>query len=105
MDPLRERHLWLTRRELFKGVGLAALASLLGRDGIAAEPRLHFAPKAKRVVYLMQGGAPSHIDLFDHKPELYKRQGQELPPSVMMRGEFFEIPSPFELSAASQARG
>src|SRR5262249_48310562 len=44
----------------------------------------HFAPKAKRVIYLMQGGAPSHVDLFDYKPQLAKRRGEELPPSVQM---------------------
>jgi len=84
MNPVAERQVNLTRRELFKGVGLAALASLLGSDGIAAEPGLHFAPKAKRVVYLMQGGAPTHVDLFDYKPGLAKRRGQELPASVQM---------------------
>jgi len=47
-----------------------------------ALPQLHFAPKAKRVIYLFQSGAPSHIDLFDPKPELTKRTGQELPSSV-----------------------
>src|SRR3989442_655440 len=57
MHPLLERHFNLTRRELFKGVGLAALATLLDREADAAEPGLHFAPKAKRVVYLMHGGA------------------------------------------------
>ena len=36
-------------------------------------------PKAKRVIYLLQGGAPSHVDLFDYKPELDKRRGEELP--------------------------
>src|SRR5262245_30720288 len=84
MHPLLERHATLTRRELFKGVGLAALATLLERDAGAAEPGLHFAPKAKRVVYLMQGGAPTHVDLFDFKPDLAKRRGQELPASVQM---------------------
>ena len=71
----------------------AALASLLNgklfADDAASElktygalPQLHFAPKAKRVIYLFQSGAPSHIDLFDPKPELIKRTGQELPSSV-----------------------
>jgi hypothetical protein len=74
-------------------LGGAALASLLnGRlsaeepasdlKSFGALPRLHFAPKAKRVIYLFQSGAPSHIDLFDPKPELTKRTGQELPSSV-----------------------
>src|SRR6266850_5185570 len=97
MTPLIEQHLLLTRRQFFgrsaTGIGVAALASLLGDDLLAATkptatgglPGLpHFAPKAKRVIYLMQGGAPSHVDLFDYKPGLAKRRGEELPPSVQM---------------------
>src|SRR5450432_452395 len=74
-------------------LGGAALASLLNGNLFAddaapdlktygALPQLHFAPKAKRVIYLFQSGAPSHIDLFDPKPELTKRTGEELPASV-----------------------
>jgi hypothetical protein len=44
----------------------------------------HFAPKAKRVIYLFQSGAPSQLELFDYKPMLMKMQGQELPASVRM---------------------
>jgi hypothetical protein len=44
----------------------------------------HFAPKVKRVIYLLMSGAPSHVDLFESKPELYHRQGEELPASVHM---------------------
>lgn len=97
MDPLRENQLYLTRREFFSrtsaGIGTAALATLLGNDSRGAVtppagaglPGLpHFAPKAKRVIYLMQGGAPSHVDLFDYKPGLAARRGQELPASVQM---------------------
>src|SRR5688572_4601930 len=97
MHPLYHRRLLLTRRELLgrtaTGIGVAALASLLGDDLPAAtqDPLLgalpglpHFAPKAKRVIYLMQGGAPTHVDLFDYKPGLAKLRGQELPPSVQM---------------------
>jgi hypothetical protein len=94
MDPVLESRLLLNRRQFFGrsavGVGTAALASLLGRDlfGATAEGGLpglpHFAPKAKRVIYLLQGGAPSHVDLFDYKPEMAGRRGEELPPSVQM---------------------
>src|SRR5882724_5100086 len=42
----------------------------------------HFAPKAKRVIYLHQSGAPSQIDLFDYKPALNKLHGTELPASI-----------------------
>ncbi len=70
------------------GIGTAALAALLrpsifGADGSAAvlgQP--HFAPKAKRVIYLFMHGGPSQLDLFDHKPGLRKLHGQELPESV-----------------------
>merc|ERR1711965_1060477 len=42
----------------------------------------HFAPRAKRIIYLFQSGGPSQLDLFDHKPALQDRNGQELPDSV-----------------------
>jgi hypothetical protein len=100
MDPRRERELLLTRRQLFgrtaMGVGTAALASLLGGEGVAAEPEpgraklpgalglTHFAPKAKRVIYLHQSGGPSHLDLFDWKPTLAEHFDADLPDSVRM---------------------
>jgi hypothetical protein len=98
MDPRREYELMLTRRQLFgrtaTGIGVAALASLLegsasaqeaggkGRPGIME--KLHFPARAKRVIYLHQSGGPSHLDLFDHKPELRKQFGVDLPASVRM---------------------
>jgi hypothetical protein len=71
----------LSRREFLwtsgGGLGGLALASLLGGEGLlAATPRPHVAPKARRVVQLFMAGAASHIDLFDYKPELIKRHGQ-----------------------------
>lgn len=89
----RARH--LSRRWFFRecGVGLAGLAfaSLFGRETQAAPalkplaPRQpHFAPKAKRVIYLFMAGAPSHLDLFDYKPELARRNGQ-LPPKELLK--------------------
>ena len=82
----------LTRRQFFSrgatGIGAAALASLLSPSLFAADParailgRPHFAPKAKRVIYLFMHGGPSQIDLFDHKPGLRALHGQELPASV-----------------------
>ena len=88
MNPLLEQTLLLTRRHFFglagTGVGTAALATLLQRDLLAAQETgtsagrppagglaglPHFAPKAKRVIYLFQSGAPSQMDLFDYKPE------------------------------------
>ena len=51
---------------------------------IGAMPGLpHFAPKAKRVVYMFQNGAPSHVDLFDYKPKLKEWQGKEIPPELL----------------------
>ena len=102
MDPHSQHNLLLTRRQLFghvsTGIGAAALGSLL-EDDLCAKPRgqndhpvdprtgglaelPHFGPKAKRVIYLFQSGAPSQIDLFDYKPMLRQFHGQELPDSV-----------------------
>ena len=73
------------------GIGSLALGSLLVPDlfkGKNDEDEAlpfgvtHFAPKAKRVIYLFQSGAPSQLELFDYKPMLRKMHGQELPPSV-----------------------
>ena len=87
----------MTRRQFFgrgaRGLGTIALASLLNDKLFAnqntpihgtfgALPQLHFAPKAKRVIYLFQSGAPSHLDLFDPKPKLKDLTGKELPKSV-----------------------
>src|SRR5213083_3814924 len=87
----------ITRRHFFSrsstGIGIAALGSLLTQDGFAAAPATtagglpglpHFAPKAKRVVFLHQSGGPSQMDLFDYKPTLDKFAGTELPGSVRM---------------------
>jgi hypothetical protein len=98
MSPEQEFKLHLTRRQFFSrnaaGIGGMALASLLNPDLFGATnnssetktgglPGLpHFAPKAKRVIYLHQSGAPSQIDLFDYKPALKKLQGSELPDTV-----------------------
>ncbi len=79
MNPLE-----LTRRHFFSrsatGIGLAALGSLLKADGLPGLP--HFPAKAKRVIYLFQHGAPSQLDLFDHKPALASQRGKELPESI-----------------------
>ena len=86
MNPLG---LAMTRRHFFssssKGIGIAALSSLLADDAKAADglPGLpHFPATAKRVIYLFQHGAPSQLDLFDHKPGLAKLRGTDLPDSV-----------------------
>ncbi|MBO66510.1 MAG: sulfatase, partial [Actinobacteria bacterium] len=85
MNPLAEHQLNINRRYFFgrMGLGMAALAGLSHREAGGALPGLpHFAPKAKRVIYLFQSGAPSQLDLFDHKPELAKRRGEDLPDSI-----------------------
>ncbi|MED5449168.1 MAG: DUF1501 domain-containing protein, partial [Planctomycetota bacterium] len=79
----------INRRAMFSrtagGLAAAALASLGQPDATAAEHVAsgpHFPPRAKRVIYLFQSGGPSHIDLFDHKPQLAGHHGKELPDSV-----------------------
>jgi hypothetical protein len=88
MHPTLEHALRQTRRQFLTGVsgtlGLAALSSLLN-EAPAQQPGLpHFAPKARRVIYLMQTGAPTHVDLFDYKPNIYRWRGELLPASVQM---------------------
>src|SRR5919204_2039432 len=89
----------LTRRAFLgrsaAGLGSLALASLLRGDLFGAPggtpgalPRLHFAPRAKRVIWLFMSGGPSHVDLFDPKPKLNALQGRELPTSVRGQERF-----------------
>ena len=96
MNPHLENLHFQSRRHFLGqttlGLGAAALASLTGNLGSAQAASVpqglpdlpHFAPKIKRVIYLMQSGAPSHVDLFDYKPLLAKLRGQEIPASVSM---------------------
>jgi hypothetical protein len=72
------------------GLGSFALLSMLRSAGVTAAPanplaphNPHFTPKAKRVIYIFQAGAPSHLDLFDNKPELSKRTGKLPPPELL----------------------
>src|SRR5258705_3221851 len=86
----------LSRRTFLRksttGLGAIALGTLLSEQfasGAEYKTRgalkmLHFAPKAKRIIYLFQSGAPSHLDLFDGKTKLKEMTGEELPPSVRM---------------------
>lgn len=73
------------RRQFLRSSGLSLGSLALASFGQGAGDVTHFAPKAKRVIYLFMHGGPSQLDLFDHKPALEKFHGQELPPSV--RGE------------------
>ena len=86
---LAERQRLLNRRWFLRdcGVGLGAIAlnGLLADAAQTPTPKTHHAGKAKRVIYLFMGGAPSHLELFDNKPELTKRDGQ-LPPAELLKG-------------------
>ena len=98
VDPVLQLQDSINRRTFLKrgsGLGLAALFTMLGGDVFASldtrqkmqrvggrSDLPHFAPKAKRVIYLHQSGAPSQMDLFDPKPDLEKFRGQELPDSI-----------------------
>lgn len=91
MNPIEPYTNALSRRSFLglTGLGIGAMAArtLLAADtkslvsgGLPAPS--HFAPKAKRVIYLFQSGGPSHIDLFDYKPQLEKVHGEDLPDSI-----------------------
>lgn len=93
LHALTSRRAFLTRATT--GVGATALAALLdptlafGAGGSKADPLatrgvvnpLHFAPKAKRVIFLSMAGGPSHLETFDHKPKLAEMHGQPMPES------------------------
>src|SRR6266550_5655993 len=88
----------MNRRDFFGrfalGMGGMALFGLLNRDSLGAASAVnpfkgildqpHFAPKAKRIIYLFMSGGPSQHDLFDYKPLLNKLNGEDLPASVRM---------------------
>jgi uncharacterized protein (DUF1501 family) len=90
----------ITRRWFFRecgvGLGAIALSTLLGETFAGAASKIsgtnplaprqpHFAPKAKRIIYLFMAGAPSHLEMFDNKPELTKWDGK-LPPPDLLKG-------------------
>ncbi len=93
-DPILNEKLKMNRRHFFSslsiGMGTVALGSLMIPDlfrnkNLAGAPSLgipHFAPKAKRIIYLFQAGAPSQFESFDYKPLLTERMGEDLPASI-----------------------
>lgn len=95
LNEARKRYLeYSTRRHFLKkcstGLGMMAFGSLMGMDQVSAMGSKvsggklpHFAPKAKRVIYLHMAGAPSQLEMFDYKPELEKLNGQDCPPSLL----------------------
>src|SRR5437016_6261943 len=99
---IRQQHLTtVTRRQFFgrcaTGIGSVALASLLNEKLFAATVSSanplapgapHFAPKAKRAIYLHMAGAPSQLDLFDYKPRLVELNGQDCPESLYKKERF-----------------
>jgi hypothetical protein len=100
MDPRQEaeltRHRQLTRRHFLRNCTTGLGATWLATQGFAAGPSVardmsrpfapmkpHFAPKAKRVIFLHMAGAPSHLELFDYKPDLVKFDGKTCPESFL----------------------
>ncbi|MBI1841784.1 MAG: DUF1501 domain-containing protein, partial [Verrucomicrobia bacterium] len=118
-DYLAEHSRYQTRRWFFRdcglGLGSLALGALLrgsGRaeaaEGASSRPLLapkapHHPPKAKRVIYLFQAGAPSQLDLFDYKPELAKWNGKPVPPEVV-KGQQYAFIKPDAALYASEFR-
>jgi hypothetical protein len=106
MDPRVHQLQHQTRRQFLRGAGQFSLGAIalqaLGSQPIrgAAAPAVnplavrapHFAPKAKRVIYLHMSGGPPHLDLFDYKPELVKRDGQ-FAPDEFVKGRKFAFTS------------
>ena len=89
MNSILESQLAVNRRHFFgasaRGLGAAALLSLLGREASADDggPGFpNFTPRAKRVIYLFQSGGPAQMDLYDYKPFLNRVHKQEVPESV-----------------------
>jgi len=112
----------MTRRHFFgktsTGLGLAALTTLLKAEqnpqrfgGLPGVP--HFAPKARRVIYLFQSGGPSQIELFDYKPRLKEFAGTDLPESIRngqrltamsaTQSKFPTVPSKFQFAQHGQS--
>ncbi len=113
----------VSRRTLLNrfGMGLGGLAlnEMLAKDAVPQDRGVlggtHWQPKAKRIIYLFMSGGPSHLDLYDYKPLLNKRHGEQLPDSVRgtqrltgMSGNQSSIPmvgSPFKFTQHGQAGG
>jgi uncharacterized protein (DUF1501 family) len=113
MDTFPERP--LTRRELLRksgaGFGLIGMAGALGANGLltsssAAEANpngTHFAPRAKRIIFLFMNGGPSHVDTFDPKPSLAKYAGEKPDPQKRRRAKAGYMASPFAFKAHGQS--
>ena len=86
MNPLLAYERTITRRTFLgqsaRGIGRMGLAALLFPNLVKRPRGPHFAPKARRIIYLFQSGGPSHVDLFDYKPRQLDLHATELPSSV-----------------------
>ncbi len=81
LQSIQSRRQFLNRSGM--GLGAAVMGSLVSNhQASAATSGLHFPPKAKRVIFMFMAGAPSQLDLFDYKPDLYKKFKQPLPDDV-----------------------
>src|SRR5689334_25336675 len=78
-----------SRREFLQtaglGIGWLALTDLLAKQSRAEILPSHFAPKAKHVIFCFMDGGPSHVDTFDYKPELKKREGEKIGDSAVSK--------------------
>tara|TARA_R110001592_G_scaffold81083_1_gene240897 strand:- start:1955 stop:3391 length:1437 start_codon:yes stop_codon:yes gene_type:complete len=97
MNPYMEHMRGLTRRHFLQrsgaGIGAAALSCILGQDSFGMEAKArslapHFAPKAKRIIYLHMAGSPPQLDLFDYKPKLKELNGEKCPDSFLENERF-----------------
>src|SRR5947207_2851614 len=85
MNPQQIARRWFLE-QCGVGLGAMALSQLLNAsDNPLAPKKPHFAPKAKNVIFLFMAGAPSHLELFDYKPQLAKFDGT-LPPAELLKG-------------------
>src|SRR5262245_58646162 len=107
MNSSRENDVDRGRREFFTslasgGLGMLALRSLAAMDSTSSSGAVqpHFAPRAKRCIFLFMDGAPSQLDLFDPKPKLAELTGQQLPPSLLENVRFAFIKKDATLRAS-----
>src|ERR1700682_858269 len=100
-----------SRRQMLKhfanGFGMLGLANLFSNDLLASSiTPAHYAPKAKRIIFLFMSGGPSHVDTFDPKPRLAKDNGQPLPfekPKLERTRTGNLLQSPFKFSKHGQS--
>lgn len=110
-------HSYFSRRQMLQragtGFGMLGLAGLLQGQGLLASASaasinsnragMHFAPKAKRVIFLFMNGAPSHVDTFDPKPALKKYEGEKPTQNLKRSPKAGWMPSPFEFKPRGES--